>query len=156
MMVAECMEVLGGNGFVEESGPIARLYREAPLNGIWEGSGNVICLDVLRALQKTPGARDALFRELGPGVERDGRVSRYLDVIGTELGTSQGIEGRARRVTEMLAQILSAALLAQHAPKEVVDAYCQGRLGRDGGKAFGTLPGRVECTAIIERARLRA
>ena len=155
MMVAECMEVLGGNGFVEESGPVARLYREAPLNGIWEGSGNVICLDVLRAIQKTPDARQALFRELGPGVERDARVSRYLDVIGTELGSSHGIEGRARRVTEMLAQVLSAALLAQHAPKEVVDAFCQGRLGRDGGKAFGTLPGRVECTAIIERARLR-
>ncbi len=156
MMIGECMEVLGGNGFVEESGPIARLYREAPLNGIWEGSGNVICLDVLRAMQKTPDARDALFRELAPGIERDGRVSRYLDVIGTELGNAQGLEGRARRVTEMLAQILSAALLAQHATKEVVDAFCSARLGRDGGKAFGTLPGRVECAAIIERARLRA
>jgi putative acyl-CoA dehydrogenase len=156
MMMAECMEVLGGNGFVEEAGPIARLYREAPLNGIWEGSGNVICLDVLRAMQKTPDARDALFRELGPGIQRDGRVSRYLDVIGTELGNSQGLEGRARRVTEMLAQVLSASLLAQHAPKEVVDAFCTGRLGRDGGKAFGTLPGSVECAPIIERARLRA
>jgi len=156
MMMAECMEVLGGNGFVEEAGPVARLYREAPLNGIWEGSGNVICLDVLRAMQKTPNARDALFRELGPGIQRDGRVSRYLDVIGTELGNAQGLEGRARRVTEMLAQILSASLLAQHAPKEVVDAFCTGRLGRDGGKAFGTLPGSVECAAIIERARLRA
>ncbi len=155
MLVAECMESLGGNGFVEEGGSLARLYREAPLNGIWEGSGNVICLDVLRAIHKTPGARDALFRELGPGVERDGRVSRYLDVIGTELGNSHGLEGRARRVTEMLAQVLSAALLAQHAPKEVVDAYCAGRLGRDGGKAFGTLPGQIECAAIIERARLR-
>ena len=146
MMIGDCMEVLGGNGFVEESGPIARLYREAPLNGIWEGSGNVICLDVLRAMQKAPDARDALF----------GRVSRYLDVIGTELGNAQGLEGRARRVTEMLAQILSAALLAQHATKDVVDAFCSARLGRDGGKAFGTLPGRVECAAIIERARLRA
>ena len=156
MMIAECMEVLGGNGFVEEAGPIARLYREAPLNGIWEGSGNVICLDVLRAMQKTPNARDALFRELGPGIERDGRVSRYLDVIGTELGNAQGLEGCARRITEMLAQLLSAALLVQHAPKDVVDAFCTGRLSRDGGKAFGTLPGRVECGAIIERARLRA
>ena len=154
MLVAECMECIGGNGYVEE-GPLARLYREAPLNGIWEGSGNVICLDVLRAMQKTPDARDALFRELGPAIAADGRVSRYLDVIGTELGNAQGLEGRARRVTEMLAQILSAALLVQHSPKEVVDAFCVARLGRDGGKAFGTLPGRVECTAIIDRARLR-
>jgi len=154
MLIAECMECLGGNGFVEEA-PVARLYREAPLNGIWEGSGNVICLDVLRALQKTPNARDAFFRELGPAISADGRVSRYLDVIGTELGTAQGLEGRARRVTEMLAQILSAALLVQHSSKEVVDAFCVARLGRDGGKAFGTLPGRIECAAIIDRARLR-
>ncbi len=154
MLIAEAMECLGGNGYVEE-GPLGRLYREAPLNGIWEGSGNVICLDVLRAMQKAPAVRDALFRELGPAIDADGRVSRYLDVIGTELGNSQGLEGRARRVTETLGQILSAALLVQHAPKEVVDAFCMGRLGRDGGKAFGTLPGRVECAAIIERARLR-
>jgi putative acyl-CoA dehydrogenase len=154
MLIAETMECLGGNGYVEE-GPVARLYREAPLNGIWEGSGNVICLDVLRAMQKTPDAREALFRELGPAISADGRVSRYLDVIGTELGDSHGLEGRARRVTEMLGQVLSAALLVQHAPKEVVDGFCTGRLGRDGGKAFGTLPGRVECAAIIERARLR-
>jgi len=154
MLIAEAMECLGGNGYVEE-GPLGRLYREAPLNGIWEGSGNVICLDVLRAMQKAPDVRDALFRELGPAIEADSRVSRYLDVIGTELGNSQGLEGRARRVTETLGQILSAALLVQHAPKEVVDAFCMGRLGRDGGKAFGTLPGRVECASIIERARLR-
>ncbi len=155
MLIAEAMECLGGNGYVEEN-PLGRLYREAPLNGIWEGSGNVICLDVLRAMQKAPDVRDALFRELGPAIEADSRVSRYLDVIGTELGNSHGLEGRARRVTETLGQILSAALLVQHAPKEVVDAFCMGRLGRDGGKAFGTLPGRVECAAIIERARLRA
>jgi putative acyl-CoA dehydrogenase len=155
MFVAECMECIGGNGFVEES-PLARLHRESPLNSIWEGSGNVICLDVLRAMQKTPDARDALFRELGPAIETDSRVSRYLDVIGTELGTSQGIEGRARRVTEMLAQVLSAALLVQHAPKEVAQAFGLGRLGRDGGKAFGTLPGRIDCAAIIDRARLKA
>jgi putative acyl-CoA dehydrogenase len=154
MLVAECMECLGGNGYVEE-GPIGRLYREAPLNGIWEGSGNVICLDVLRAMQKTPDVRDALFRALGPAIDADGRVSRYLDVIGTELGNAQGIEGRARRVTELLAQILSASLLVQHSPKEVVDAFCVARLGRDGGKAFGTLPGRIECVSIIERAHLR-
>jgi putative acyl-CoA dehydrogenase len=154
MLIAEAMECLGGNGYVEEN-PLGRLYREAPLNGIWEGSGNVICLDVLRAMQKAPDVRDALFRELGPAIDADSRVSRYLDVIGTELGNSQGLEGRARRVTETLGQILSAALLVQHAPKEVVDAFCMGRLGRDGGKAFGTLPGRVECAAIIDRARLR-
>jgi len=154
MMIAKAMECLGGNGYVEEN-PLGRLYREAPLNGIWEGSGNVICLDVLRAMQKAPDVRDAFFRELGPAIDADSRVSRYLDVIGTELGNSQGLEGRARRVTETLGQILSAALLVQHAPKEVVDAFCMGRLGRDGGKAFGTLPGRVECAAIIERARLR-
>jgi putative acyl-CoA dehydrogenase len=152
-MIGECMECIGGNGYVED-GPLARLYREAPLNGIWEGSGNVICLDVLRAIQKTPAAREALFGEIAPAIEADGRMSRYLDVIGTELGTTQGLEGRARRVTEMLAQMLSAALLIQHSSQEVVDAFCVARLGRDGGKAFGTLPGRVACAAIIERARL--
>jgi len=155
MLAAEAMECLGGNGYVEEA-MLARLYREAPLNGIWEGSGNVICLDVLRAMQKTPGARDAFFREIGPAIEADGRISRYLDVIGTELGNPHDMEARARRITEMLAQILSAALLVQHSPKEIVDAFCVARLGRDGGKAFGTLPGRVECHSIIERARLRS
>ncbi len=155
MLVTEAMECLGGNGYVEEA-PLARLYREAPLNGIWEGSGNVICLDVLRAMQKTPDARDALFRELGPAIEASSRVSRYLDAIGTELGNTQDIEGRARRVAEMLAQVLSAALMVQHAPKESADAFGVSRLGRDGGKSFGTLPGRPDCAAIIERARLRA
>jgi putative acyl-CoA dehydrogenase len=154
MFMGEAMECIGGNGYVEES-PVARAYREAPVNGIWEGSGNVICLDVLRAMQKTPDARDALFREIGPAIAADGRVSRYLDVIGTELGNSQNLEGRARRVTEMLAQLVSAALLVQHSTKEVVDAFCSARLGRDGGKSFGTLPGRVEVDKILDRARLR-
>jgi putative acyl-CoA dehydrogenase len=154
MFVNETMECIGGNGYVEEH-PIARLYREAPVNGIWEGSGNVICLDVLRAMQKTPDAREALFRELGPAIAADGRVSRYLDTIGTELGNAHGLEGRARRVTEMLAQVLSAALLVQYSKKEVVDAFCTARLGRDGGKSFGTLPGRVEVDKILERARIR-
>jgi putative acyl-CoA dehydrogenase len=155
MMIGECMECIGGNGYVED-GPLARLYREAPLNGIWEGSGNVICLDVLRAIVKTPAVRDALFRELAPAIDTDRRVARYLDVIGTELGNTQGLEGRARRVTEMLAQALLAALLVQHSSPEVVDAFCVARLGRDGGKAFGTLPGHVACAAIVERGRLRA
>jgi putative acyl-CoA dehydrogenase len=155
MLAAEAMECIGGNGYVEES-PLARFYREAPLNSIWEGSGNVICLDVLRAMQKTPDAREAFFREIGPAIAADGRLSRYLDVIGTELGNPQGLEGRARRVTEMLAQLFSAALLVQHSTKEVVDAFCTARLGRDGGKAFGTLPGRVEVERILDRARLRA
>ena len=150
----EAMECLGGNGYVEE-GALARLYREAPVNGIWEGSGNVICLDVLRAMEKTPDAREALFRELGPAIAADGRVSRYLDVIGTELGNAHGLEGRARRITELLAQVVSAALLVQHSTKEVVDAFCTARLGRDGGKSFGTLPGRVEVDKILERARIR-
>jgi putative acyl-CoA dehydrogenase len=154
MFVNEAMECIGGNGYVEES-PLARLYREAPVNGIWEGSGNVICLDVLRAMQKTPDAREALFREIGPAIAADGRVSRYLDVIGTELGNSHNLEGRARRVTEMLAQLVSAALLVQHSSKEMVDAFCSARLGRDGGKSFGTLPGRVEVEKILERVRLR-
>jgi putative acyl-CoA dehydrogenase len=154
MFVDEAMECIGGNGYVEEH-PIARYYREAPVNGIWEGSGNVICLDVLRSMQKTPDAREALFRELGPAIAGDGRVSRYLDVIGTELGDAHGIEGRARRVTELLAQVVSAALLVQHSRKEVVDAFCAARLGRDGGKSFGTLPGRVEVERILERARIR-
>jgi putative acyl-CoA dehydrogenase len=154
MFVDEAMECIGGNGYVEEH-PLARFYREAPVNGIWEGSGNVICLDVLRSMQRTPDARDALFRELGPAIAGDGRVSRYLDTIGTELGNAHGLEGRARRVTEMLAQIISAALLVQHSQKEVVDAFCSARLGRDGGKSFGTLPGRVEVERILDRARIR-
>ncbi len=154
MFVGEAMECIGGNGYVDEH-PVARLYREAPVNGIWEGSGNVICLDVLRAMEKTPNAREALFRELGPAIAADGRVSRYLDVIGTELGNAHGLEGRARRITELLAQVVSAALLVQHSTKEVVDAFCTARLGRDGGKSFGTLPGRVEVETILERARIR-
>jgi putative acyl-CoA dehydrogenase len=151
--VVECMECLGGNGYVEES-PLARLYREAPLNGIWEGSGNVICLDVLRALTREPPALDAYFAEISAVAPVEPRVSRYLDVLGTELGESADQEARARRIAEMLALALQASLLARHATAEVVDAFCVSRLGADGGRAYGTLPARLDLAGIAARAAL--
>ncbi len=155
MFVAECMECLGGNGYVETSA-LGRFYREAPLNGIWEGSGNVICLDVLRALAREPRALEAYFGELSAAAHVDGRISRYLDGLGAELGEAAGQEARARRITEMLALAMQANLLARHATPAVLEAFCVSRLAHDAGRAFGTLPARLDLAGIAARAALAA
>ncbi|MFJ8662097.1 acyl-CoA dehydrogenase family protein [Streptomyces sp. NPDC093795] len=152
-MVAEALECLGGNGYVEESG-MPRLLRESPLNSVWEGSGNVQALDVVRVLRTEPAALDAFLREVGAARGADHRLDRAIRGVLVELADLDGIEARARRLTERLALVLQGALLVRWAPPEVADAFCAGRLGEDGGSAFGTLPHTLDLRAVVERARV--
>ncbi|MGW8763020.1 acyl-CoA dehydrogenase family protein [Streptomyces sp. NPDC055815] len=152
-LVAEALECLGGNGYVEESG-MPRLLRESPLNSVWEGSGNVQALDVVRVLRTEPAALDALLREVGAVRGADHRLDRAIRGLLVELADLEGIEARARRLTERLALVLQGALLVRWAPPEVADAFCAARLGGDGGAAFGTLPHTLDLRALVERARV--
>ncbi|MGW0121448.1 acyl-CoA dehydrogenase family protein [Streptomyces sp. NPDC003327] len=152
-MVAEALECLGGNGYVEESG-MPRLLRESPLNSIWEGSGNVQALDVLRALRTEPASLDAYLREVGAARGADPRLDRAVRGVLTELADLEGVEGRARRLVERMALVLQGSLLVRWAPAQVADAFCAGRLGGDGGTAFGTLPTTLDLRAVVERARV--
>ncbi|MGW9042329.1 acyl-CoA dehydrogenase family protein [Streptomyces lydicus] len=151
-MVTEALECLGGNGYVEESG-LPRLLREAPLNSIWEGSGNVQALDVLRALRREPQALNAFLTEIGTARGADHRLDRAIKGMLTELADLEGIEGRARRLVERMALVLQGSLLVRYAPPEVADAFCASRLGGDAGAAFGTLPATLDLAAVVERAR---
>jgi len=148
----EAMECLGGNGYVEEA-IAGRIYREMPVNAIWEGSGNVMCLDVLRALQREPGAMDVVLAELDLAAGTDARYDRSLQAFRGELADGDSLEARSRRLVEWLAKLASASLLLRHAPEAVGDAYCVSRLGDDRGDSFGTLPVRVDTRAILARAR---
>ncbi|MGH2829043.1 MAG: acyl-CoA dehydrogenase family protein, partial [Actinomycetota bacterium] len=154
-VVGEALECFGGNGFVEDSG-MPRLYREAPLNSIWEGSGNVICLDVLRALAKTPASLDAFFAEVEQASGADSRLDAHVKDLREELADPNEVEGRARRVVERMALALQGSLVLRHAPPAVADAFCASRLGGDWGRAFGTLPAGLDAGSIIERARVPA
>ncbi|MEU7719310.1 acyl-CoA dehydrogenase family protein [Streptomyces tibetensis] len=151
-VAVEAAECLGGNGYVEES-QMPRLVRESPLNSIWEGAGNVQALDVLRALQREPGALDAYLREVGQARGADHRLDAAIKNLLTELADLEGVEGRARRLTERLALVLQGSLLVRFAPPQVADAFCAGRLGGDGGAAFGTLPHSLDLASVVERAR---
>ena len=150
-VAAEALECLGGNGYVEDF-PMARLYREAPLNSIWEGSGNVNALDVLRALGREPHAWEAFRMELALAGGADARLDRAVTQLEQDLGDTSDIETRARRLVEQMALVLQASLLVRHAPPAVADAFCASRLGGDWGYAFGTLPSGVDTQAIVERA----
>ncbi|MGW6544450.1 acyl-CoA dehydrogenase family protein [Streptomyces massasporeus] len=151
-VAVEAAECLGGNGYVEESG-MPRLVRESPLNSVWEGAGNVQALDVLRALQREPGALDAYLREVGQARGADHRLDAAIKNLLTELADLEGVEGRARRLTERLALVLQGSLLVRFAPPQVADAFCAGRLGGDAGTAFGTLPHTLDLASVVERAR---
>jgi putative acyl-CoA dehydrogenase len=147
---AEALECLGGNGYVEES--IApRLYREAPLNSIWEGSGNVNALDVLRALSREPETAESFLAEVEVARGADRRLDAAVAGLRRTLGSSDTTPGQARRVAERMALVLQAALLTRHAPPAVSDAFCASRLGGEGGLAFGTLPDSAALEAIIAR-----
>lgn len=150
-MVAEALECHGGNGYVEES-ILPRLYREAPLSSIWEGSGNVMCLDVLRAMTREPETIPALFAELGKAKGADRRYDAHLIDLEQQLGNRSDMELRARRVVEGLALALQGALLIRHAPVAVADAFCAARLAGEGGHEYGTLPSGVDFEAILQRA----
>ncbi|MFF0287997.1 acyl-CoA dehydrogenase family protein [Streptomyces sp. NPDC005262] len=151
-LAGEALECLGGNGYVEESG-MPRLLREAPLNSIWEGSGNVQALDVLRALQREPQALNAFLQEVGRARGADHRLDGAIKDMLTELADLNGIEARARRLVERMALVLQGSLLVRWAPPEVADAFCASRLGGDWGSAFGTLPHSLDLASIVERAR---
>ncbi|WP_405666172.1 acyl-CoA dehydrogenase family protein [Streptomyces sp. NBC_01166] len=151
-VVGEALECLGGNGYVEESG-MPRLLREAPLNSIWEGSGNVQALDVLRALQREPQALNAFLKEVGKARGADHRLDAAIKDLLTELADLDAVEARARRLVERMALVLQGSLLLRWAPPEVADAFCASRLGRDWGSAFGTLPHSLDLAAVVERAR---
>jgi putative acyl-CoA dehydrogenase len=150
--VGEALECLGGNGYVEES-KMPRLYREAPLNSIWEGSGNVNSLDVLRAMVKSPGSIDAFMDELDSGAGAEPRLDAYVAVLKSELSDLGDIEFRARRVVERMALALQGSILVKHADPAVADAFCATRLAGDRGRALGTLPPGVDCARIVERHR---
>ena len=149
--VAEALECLGGNGYVEESG-MPLLFRESPLNSIWEGSGNVNALDVLRALRREPAALDAWLREVGDVRGEDPRLDAAVTDVLTMLSDLDGIEGRARRLAAAMATCLQAALLLRSGDGAVADAFCASRLTGDWGGTFGTLPSGVDVDAIARRA----
>ncbi|PWF42246.1 isovaleryl-CoA dehydrogenase [Massilia glaciei] len=148
---AEAMEVMGGNGYVED-GPLARLYREFPVNSIWEGSGNVMCLDLLRAFGKTPAARAALAAELALAGPADAHYNRYTAALLADLDGAQHDEYGARRLAERVVVAVQAGLLLRHAPDYVANAFVRSRLAADVGGAFGRLPAGVDCGAILARA----
>ncbi len=159
VQVGEALECLGGNGYVEES-VMPRLYREAPLYSIWEGSGNVICLDVLRSLAKEPAALDALIAEMRLGTSDDKELQAHVSDVESSLRrhahqvTKDGgsnSQWEARRLTEKAAMALQASLLRRHAPSELAEAFCQTRLRGDYGLTFGTLPKETAVQAILDR-----
>jgi putative acyl-CoA dehydrogenase len=151
---AEALECLGGNGFVEDSG-MPLLYRDAPLNSIWEGSGNVAALDVLRAIVKEPEAQSAFLAECELAAGADARLDAHLKRVrerGTAVFAAGDPQFHARRLVEELAVALQASLLVRHAPSAVADAFCLTRLAGEGGRVYGTLPDGVDAEAIVKRA----
>ncbi|HLY36203.1 MAG TPA: isovaleryl-CoA dehydrogenase [Candidatus Limnocylindria bacterium] len=150
-VVAEALECHGGNGYVEES-ILPRLYREAPLNSIWEGSGNVNALDVLRAMSREPESLEAYFAEAEQSKGEDRRFDRALDGLRAELSDPADAEARARRLVERMATVLQASLLLRHGDPAVAEVFCSSRL-EDGGHQFGTLRPNPKLAGIVERAR---
>ncbi|MEE2059808.1 acyl-CoA dehydrogenase family protein [Rhodococcus artemisiae] len=147
---AEALECLGGNGYAEESG-MPRLYREAPLMSIWEGSGNVAALDALRAMVKQPDSVEAFFSEVRPAEGADRRLDDAIARVGKELADFENIEYRARRIVELMALVLQGAQLVRHGHPAVADAFCASRLDSDWGIALGTLPTGVDTAGILSR-----
>jgi putative acyl-CoA dehydrogenase len=149
----ESLECLGGNGYVEESG-MPRLYREAPLASIWEGSGNVMSLDVLRALVRTPRSLEVFMHELRQAQGGDARLDAHVQKLERQFSDPATLEERARRIVEGMALALQGSLLVRHAPPAVADAFCASRLGGDGGLEYGTLPTGTDFEAILARNRV--
>jgi putative acyl-CoA dehydrogenase len=160
---AEALECHGGNGYVEDSG-LPRLLREAPLNSIWEGSGNVTALDVLRALRRSPESAGALLAELdlasGGDKRLDEATAELRRMLASMAGDGQdaGAQYQARRLAGLIGSLLQGALLVRHAPPQVADAFCASRLGSASaggpGYAFGTLPDGLDLEPILDRARV--
>jgi putative acyl-CoA dehydrogenase len=149
-LVYEAMEAHGGAGYIEES-VMPRLFRQSPLNSIWEGSGNVICLDALRALARTPDARNAFIAELESGAGKMPLLDRAIEAAKTGLSQAQE-EAGARRLVETMALAFQGTVLALTAPSFVAEAFCEARLKDGVGLNFGALPGKVAADALIARA----
>ena len=153
---AEALECLGGNGYVEES-PMPRLLRDSPLNSIWEGSGNVIALDVLRGLARNPESFEALMTEVelsrGADERLDAAAERARSDVQELASNPDAAQYMARRLVERLALLLQASLLVRHSPPPVAEAFVATRMAGDHGRAFGTLPSGIDTDAIIERHR---
>jgi putative acyl-CoA dehydrogenase len=150
--VYEAMECIGGSGVMEDC-IMPRLFRESPVNSIWEGSGNVQCLDMLRAMHRNPGSVEAYMDEVRAGSGADRRLDQYVVNLGIELEDTEDIEYRARRVVEKMALALQGSLLVRFGHPAVADAFCAARLqGDTSGLTFGALPRGLDCTAIIQRA----
>jgi putative acyl-CoA dehydrogenase len=149
-VVAEALECHGGNGYVEES-IMPRLYREAPLNSIWEGSGNVNALDVLRAMDREPESVTAFIAEIEEARGAEPRLDRSIDDLKSDLSNGAGAEAGARRLVERMAVVLEGSLLVRHGDPAVADAFCASRLGGDWGHSFGTLPQGLMLDAIVQR-----
>ena len=151
----EAMECIGGSGVMEDS-PFPRLFRESPVNAIWEGSGNVQCLDVLRALQKSPDVVPAFLAELAKARGANATYDHYVDAFQREYlapGAQQDLAYRARDMVDRMALAIQAALLIQHAPAAVSDAFCASRLGARGHHQYGALPTGLDLAAILARAQ---
>jgi putative acyl-CoA dehydrogenase len=151
---AEAMECLGGNGYVEESG-MPRLYREAPLMGIWEGSGNVSALDTLRAMATRPECVEVLFDELGKTAGHDPRLDAHVGALRPQLEELETIQYRARQIAEDISLALQGSLLVRFGHPAVAEAFLASRLGGQWGGAFGTLPTGLDLAPIIERALVK-
>ncbi|MGH9074023.1 MAG: acyl-CoA dehydrogenase family protein, partial [Acidimicrobiales bacterium] len=154
LAVAEALECLGGNGYVEDSG-LPRLFRESPLNGIWEGSGNVICLDVLRTMEREPDSVAAFLAELDAASGADRRLDAATAELRHRLAGPDRSQAGARRLVEAMALALQGSILVRVAPPEVADAFCATRLAGDWGRALGTLPAGSHVARLVERARPR-
>ncbi|MBD8270132.1 acyl-CoA dehydrogenase family protein [Pseudomonas fluorescens] len=149
-MINEAAECMGGAGYVEDS-ILPRLYREAPVNSTWEGSGNVQCLDVLRALSKEPGVLEALFVELDDG-HGDRQLARHIEQLKSAFMDTQDIQYRARQLTEDIALALQAKLLLEAGNAAVSDGFVASRLGESSGRAYGALPRGVDVEALVARS----
>ncbi len=149
-VVSEALECHGGNGYIEES-IMPRLYRDAPLNSIWEGSGNVNALDVLRAMAREPEAVTAFVNEVEEARGSDPRLDDAVDELKRQLSDQTDVEARARRVVELMAVALEASLLVRHGDPAVAEAFCASRLDSKGGRTFGTLPPSAELAGIVRR-----
>jgi putative acyl-CoA dehydrogenase len=145
------MECLGGAGYVEES-ILPRIYRQSPLNSIWEGSGNVICLDVLRALQREPESAAALLEELERARGAYAVLDAAIDDVKRHLTTGHAGEASARRLVGLVAQALQGALLARHAPSAVADGFCATRLGEAASTVYGAFAATLDTDALVARA----
>jgi putative acyl-CoA dehydrogenase len=148
---AEALECLGGNGYVEES-IMPRLFRESPLNSIWEGAGNVNALDVLRAMARESGVLDSYFAELETARGADRRLDSAIEALRVELADEGEAEFRARTIVERMALAFQASLVVRSSPTFVADAFCAARLGDDRSYAFGTLPRVADAKAIVARS----